>query len=156
MALSGASAIEPVEGAAPIDEAIDYLRRLAPLEPLNFSASLYKAANLQLDDLILNSVLRHIGRDGSNLASRLKKFGTGGTIYAENITSLADTPRAIVLMMIIDDGVKNRIHRKNIFNPNFRVAGIAFGKNKTGRAFCVINFADRFFETNPKSGVRRF
>jgi uncharacterized protein YkwD len=151
------SEIETVEGAAAIDEAIDYLRKLPGSGALAFSEGLNKVARLQLKDLTTtDSFLGHKGSDGSDLAARIKKIGAGGTVYAENITFYGDQARTVVLMMIVDDGVKSRIHRKNLFNSNVKIVGIAFGKNKAGRSFCVVDFADRFFETSPKSGIRQF
>lgn len=154
--LSGDHSFDTFEGTAAVDEAINYLEQLPARGALAFSDGLNKVAALQLKDSIADSAIGHKGGDGSNLAVRLKRFGTGGIVYAENIAYEVDTPQAVVFAMIIDDAVKSRIHRTNLFNPNVKIVGIAFGKNKAGRGLCVIDFADRFYETNPKSGVRQF
>jgi uncharacterized protein YkwD len=148
--------IETVEGTASIDEAIGYLKNLPALGYYDFSVGLNKAAARQLKDLIADSSIGHIGKDGSDLPARIRKFGAVSGKYAENIAYYAPTPRDVVLAMIIDDGIKNRSHRKNIFSPNFKIVGIAFGKSKSSPGLCVVNFAERFYETNTKSGVRQF
>lgn len=149
--------IETNEGIPAVDEAIEFLKKAPRLAPYNFSNGLNKSTALQLSDLIADSSIGHTSRDGSNLAARLKKFGSIGEIYAENIAYFADSPRDIVLMMIIDDGVKSRSHRNNVFSSNFKVVGIAFGKGKTGEGLCVVNFADSLTEPGQRStGTREF
>jgi hypothetical protein len=48
--------------------------------------------------------------------------------------------------MIIDDGVKGRWNRKNIFNKNLQQIGIAFGRGANGEPITFIVFADKFVE----------
>lgn len=142
--------LETIEGIVPVDEAIEFLKKIAVLNPYIFSNGLNKAAGFHLKDLMLDSTIGHISKDGSTLPTRLKRFGSYGNIYAENIAHRSDSARDIVLRLIIDDGVKSRSHRNNIFSPTFKVIGIAFGKGKSGSGVCVINFADSFSEPNQK------
>ncbi len=145
--------IETIEGVAPVDEAIEFLKKVSGLKPYAFSNGLNKAASFQLKDLIADSSIGHTSKDGANLPTRLKKFGSFGNLYAENIAYYAESPRDVVLRMIIDDGVKSRSHRRNIFSPDFKVIGIAFGKGKSGEGLCVVDFADQFNEPNQKLTV---
>ena len=110
---------------------------------------------MQLTDLMENDKLGHRGKNGSDLSARMAKFGSFGNINAENISYYAQDPRQIVLMMIVDDGVKSRSHRKNIFSSVLTVVGIAFGKGNVGQGLCVVDFADRFSDSKMK-GVRQF
>jgi uncharacterized protein YkwD len=43
--------------------------------------------------------------------------------------------------LIVDDGVPARGHRKNCFNPDFNVVGIAVGSHKVHKYTCVMDFA---------------
>jgi len=49
--------------------------------------------------------------------------------WAENIAYGRYTAREIVLALIVDDGVRGRGHRENIFNPTYNVAGAAYGSH---------------------------
>ena len=138
---------ETSEGTAAVDEAIEFLKT-APAAPLlSFSNGLNKAAAQQLADLIENSSLDHAAKDGSNLGARLAKYGAVGSKSGENISMFAELPRNMVLFMLVDDGVKSRMHRKNLLSPNFKVVGISYGKGKTGEGLCVLDFADSFNES---------
>lgn len=138
--------VTTIEGTAVIDEAIAYLQTLSKLPPYAMSSGLLTAANSQLTDLMENSTLGHYGKDGSDLPTRLRRFGAYGNSTAENITYYAPLARDIVMTMIIDDGVKSRGHRKNIFNSGFRQIGAAFNQSRKGENLCVVIFADSFRE----------
>ena len=147
--------IQTNEGIAPVDEAIEFLKQIPKLQPYGLSGGLNQISNAQVTDLMENPSLGHTGKDGSNISQRFAKFGRSGSFAAENISFYAETPRRIAIQMIIDDGVKSRRHRKNIFSPNFNFVGIAFGKSKAGEGLCVVDFAD-FFTEKGESGVREF
>lgn len=42
---------------------------------------------------------------------------------------------------MIDDGIKSRGHRKNVFSPKFDHVGIAFGYHKTFEYMCVLDYS---------------
>lgn len=134
------------EGSKAVDEAIKFLQKQAKLEPFTYSAGLTKPARLQLKDLLEDYSLGHIGKDKSTAPQRIGRFGKGGKLYGENVIDVFRIPRDIVMMLIIDDGVKSRGHRKNIFNKTFKLAGVAHGSNDHGGHVTVIVFADKFIE----------
>ena len=66
--------------------------------------------------------------------------------WAENIAYGRHTAREIVLALIVDDGVRGRGHRKNIFNPTYNVAGAAYGSHARFGSVCSIDFASGYVE----------
>ena len=64
----------------------------------------------------------------------------------ENVSYGKASAREVVLALIIDDGQPARKHRKNIFNPNFNVAGAAFGPHARFGTVCSMDFAGGYAE----------
>ena len=135
------------DGVAAVDDAIKFLRKAATLGPLTPSEGLTKAARLQVADLGENLALGLIGKDGSTIPERAAKFGKRGKLLAANIGFYSTTAEDIVFNMIIDDGVRGRGNRKNIFNKTLQIVGIAFGRSKDGEPITLMVFADKFTET---------
>ncbi len=135
------------EGLPALDDAINSLKKAAKVTPFSFSNGLAKAADIQLSNLKENMSLGHFGKDGSDIEVRLRSVGLPGDIYAENIAYYVKDARSVVLLMIIDDGLKSRSHRKNLLSTQFRELGLAFGNGKNNVGMCVVVFADRFTES---------
>jgi uncharacterized protein YkwD len=76
----------------------------------------------------------------------MARFGQHLGYAGENIHYGSRDARSIVIALIVDDGVRGRGHRKNIFSRNFRVTGIAAGPHASYRAMCVMGFASGFIE----------
>lgn len=144
------------EGTAAVDDAISYLKSVSTLKPYIFSTGLNKVVSLHMKDLVENPALSHKSKDGGDLYSRLTKVGSVDGNYAENITFKAETARAVVLTMLIDDGVKSRGHRKNILSPMYKVIGIAFAKGKPGDNLCIVDFTEGFSDgaAKPKGVIQ--
>lgn len=139
--------METYEGTAAVDEAIKFLKKQSNLAPLTFSAILSKPAKTQLMDLLENPSLDHTGKDGSNLPKRLANIGVKPTsTTAENIMKDLSDPRQIVMLMIVDDGIKSRQHRKTLFEKSYKQIGVAYGLANNGKGVSVMVFAGTFKE----------
>lgn len=149
--------ITMIEGIPALDDAINEVSKFTKFDAYVYSAGLSKVAARQLSDLMEDSTLGHKGKDGGDLISRLTRYGTVGINYAENISYGAITPRDVLMAMVIDDGVKTRAHRKNIFSARFKLFGVACGVSAKGVNLCVAEFADTFAEREkPLGNVKVF
>ena len=152
MVLPGRTRIRTREGTRAVDEAIRFLRSAQPQAPLALSPGMSRAAADHCADQASGG-FGHAGRDGSNAGARISRYGTCGGAWGENISYGKSTARAVVLALIIDDGLPARKHRKNIFNPNFTFAGAAFGRHARFGTVCSMDFAGGYAERGQSSAA---
>jgi uncharacterized protein YkwD len=141
----GRVAFRTKEGTRAVDEAIRYLQKATPRAPLEFSMGMSRAAAEHCAEQA-GGGMSHKGRNGSNTAERISRYGTWGGSWGENLACGRSGAREIVMALIIDDGVRGRKHRDNIFNPQFNYAGAAVGTHAAYRTICSIEFAGAFVE----------
>ncbi|MGB3222580.1 MAG: CAP domain-containing protein [Desulforhopalus sp.] len=133
------------EGVAALDEAIEFLSRQKPLPALDWSQGLAAAAAELVRKQSKSGNTGHGGEQTGTMQERIERHGTilQGVI-GENIAYGPSDPRRMVMQLIIDDGVPDRGHRKNMYNSQFDSAGIACGPHPDFGTMCVINFAKGF------------
>ena len=127
-------------------EAVRFLERVSPLPPLGYSGGLSQAALGHVLDQGSTGSIGHAGRDGAHSFDRIARYGQWLGAVGENIDYGHRDARAIVVRLIVDEGVAGRKHRANIFNKIYRVAGIAAGSHARYGAMCVMDFAGDFIE----------
>jgi uncharacterized protein YkwD len=152
LVLPGRTMLRTREGVAAIDEAIRFLQNVRPIAPLIISPGISLAAAEHVADQVAGD-FGHRGSDHSNPGERMNRHGTWSALWGENISYGKAIARDVVIALIIDDGLRNRKHRKNIFNPAFNYAGAAFGPHARYHIVCSIDFAGGYAEsaTNSRS-----
>ena len=142
----GRVALRTREGVAALDEAVSFLETVTPVRPLRFNEGLARAARLHAWDIGPRGRIAHTSADGSRLSDRLNRLGAWRGLIAENISTLEEDARNVVIQLLVDDGVPGRGHRRNIFNPDLRQAGVGSAPHRDYKVVTVIDFADGFVE----------
>ena len=132
---------ETEEGTVPVDEAISFLGRHAPLEQLQPSDVLRQAAMDHVKEQGSTGRTGHFSADGSGPAERNMRHG-GGKQVAEVIAYGATDAVDVIRQLIVDDGVRDRGHRVIMFADHLRYAGVACGPHPEFGTMCVIDMAD--------------
>lgn len=137
----GQTTIMSQEGVHPLLECIKVLKRTSPVPVLQPAEGLAKAAAELAAAQKKHGGIGHVGKNGSTPQKRIEKYGEWNICSAEDITYGSFDARQIVIFLLIDDGVPDRGHRKNIMNPCSRFAGVAYGSHPDYQSMCVIDYA---------------
>lgn len=141
-------AIVTKEGTKVVDEAIIFLKALKPLGSVGESKGLFSAAFDHLSDMQKSGKTGHQGSDGTFPDARVERYGAWDGGVSEIIKYGALTAREVVIAAILDDGVLDRGHRKDLFDGKFKIAGIASGAGGKYDKMCVIVMGVNFTEKN--------
>ncbi len=133
------------EGPAAVREAIAALRAQKPMGGVVFSDGLAAAARSLALDQARTGATGHVGNDGSSPAVRLARQGTWTVSFAESVSYGNFTSgRDVVIDLLVDDGVFDRAHRRNILDPSARVVGVACAPHPKLGSVCVVEQAGGF------------
>ncbi len=144
--LPGRRRVQTTEGKRGVITAIRFLHSQAPIAPLEPLPGLSSAARDHVEDTGKKGWMGHVGSDDSEPADRVSRYGTWYQRVGENITYGGWNAREFVIRLIIDDGIPDRGHRRNLFNPDFRFTGIAFGRHSDFGTMCVIDYVADYDE----------
>jgi hypothetical protein len=137
---------ETQEGVTAVYEAAKILEATAPLPRMIVSRGMSLGAHDLVADHGPKGRTGHVGSDGSQSWDRVTRYGEWDAAVAENIAYGYETARELVIQLLVDDGVPDRVHRVNILDPVFRVVGVACGPHETYKVFCVVTYAGGYTE----------
>ncbi|WP_319503087.1 CAP domain-containing protein [uncultured Draconibacterium sp.] len=129
------------EGVSALRECLRALKNASPAPVLYPDKLLTQAADDHQKDQAKTGKTGHIGKNGSNSKIRIERYGKWQVRIAENIAYGNTSARQIVIFLLIDDGVKNRGHRDNLLQTDFKNVGVACGTHPRYHTMCVMDFA---------------
>ena len=132
------------EGDTVFKEAINFLKSLAPLHPLEWSESLAESAMEHVNDIGPKGLLSYQSSDGTEPEDRIAKYGNYTESLGENIDFGPNDALGVIISMTLDDGEENRPHRENLFKNDYYKVGIACGSHQSEFQMCVMDFAYDF------------
>lgn len=127
------------EGPRAVSEAARELRRRRAVNTLMPSDLLARAAADHVRAQGASGQTGHYS-NGKGPGQRVK--ARGGNVYVgEVIVYNYTSAQNAVQQLVVDDGVPDRGHRKLLFLPQYRYAGVACGSHRQWRNMCVIVLA---------------
>ena len=133
--------ITTYEGTDAIEDAMQYLKSLKPYPSLKYSEEISQACRDHIADIGPKGLTTHQGSDGSNITDRIEKYCEWDGIVAENLDFGFRIGENVIMNMIMDDGVKERIQRKTLFNKEFNYIGVGAGPHKIYGICVVVGYA---------------
>ena len=110
-------------------EVIDILENMEPLSKVHFNIDMYMITKAHGEYLTNNNKFSHRGENNSTLSDRFNNINVED--LSENITNVGfrrSTFKPLIIQLLIDSGIENRSHRKNLLDPNDKFISIYIGK----------------------------
>ncbi|MCF6331780.1 MAG: CAP domain-containing protein [Draconibacterium sp.] len=142
----GDKPLKTQEGVRALQECVHILYQTQSLSLVYPSRGLTKAAEDHVKDQSKSGKTGHRGSDGSDMNQRIERYGKWQIRIAENIAYGGISARQIVIYLLIDDGIRDRGHRKNFLNPDYKTIGVATGSHPGYKSMWVMDFAGLFTE----------
>jgi uncharacterized protein YkwD len=142
------------EGKAAYEECINFLKKQSPLGELKFDDHLSRASQDHADDIGPKGITGHTGSDGSSADDRISRHLEWDVTIAENIDFGSTKASEIIISLIVDDGVSNRGHRQNIFNPSLKIIGVGLADHTEYEKCTVLDYAGGVSEYKDDNNVK--
>ena len=116
--------IETQEGPKAYKEAIEFLKNQKPINEIEFDEEASKVAE-EYAKVLSNSGEEENGEDEFHIEQRVEKYLDYDYAISENIDFGGSTGVEVIVNLLVDDGVKLRTHRENLFSDKFQYYGVA-------------------------------
>ena len=103
---------------------------------------LWTIAQLHADDIGINGLTSHSGSFNTTPTKRAERIGLKASVYENLSFGNYETALECILNILIDDGVKSRIHREILFRQNIHCIGVGFAKHSIYEYCYVIDYAE--------------
>ena len=120
------------ETARTCDELIRELKKTPPLTILQPAECLYRAAQKHGEDQRPTGSLDHVGTDGSYPWDRVRRECPNMKDGNENIVGGPADVRDAIILLLVDEGISNRGHRRTLLHPEWQY-GTCYKTGQMGR-----------------------
>ena len=137
--LSDDSCKYPIEE---IKDAIDELSNGIPVKKLLWNEGLFMVCNDHLKELSKIEEFSEMTVNEMDIYERFNKYGRYNRMCGENIQVGLENPREIILDLMIDDGLTDKVHRNTLINPSFNKGAVCMGEHPTYGIVTVFAYAE--------------
>jgi len=137
------------EGPNAIKELIDFLKAQKPMAAFTWNEEISMSAQDHASDIGPKGICGHDGSDGSDMTGRIERYGEWESTIGENIDFGSDNADDVIISLMTDDGNASRGHRKNIFNPTFKVTGVGCSNHSQYGHCTVLDYAGGHHKKGP-------
>ena len=116
--------IETQEGPKAYKEAIEFLKNQKPINEIEFDEEASKVAE-EYAKVLSNSGEDENGEDERRIEERVDKYLEYDYAISECIDFGGSSGIEVIVNLLVDDGVKLRTHRENLFSNKFQYYGVA-------------------------------
>ena len=114
--------LETEEGPRAYKEAIEFLKNQKPINVIEYDEEASKVA-LEYSKFLSNSKEGQV-EDENQIEQRVEKYLDYDYSISENIDFGGSTGIEVIVNLLVDDGVKNRTHRENLFSDKYEYYGV--------------------------------
>lgn len=133
--------IQTLEGKAAYEDAILFLQKQEPVSALAKEIRLSYAAQDLVKDIGERGVVTHQDKDGLYVSERIEKYCEWDFCANEVIEVSSKNAQDILVSLLVDDGIRDRLDRKALFQRIYNYVGIACGSHSEYEIVTVLVFA---------------
>ena len=147
--------VETKEGAAAVEEAIQFLKDVQEQPKLKWSGDIRKVAKEHADDIGPKGLEQVKGSRGQDIKGRLMQHGTVEMACSMSLSYGHQTPIDILMDLLICDGDQSRSNRLNLFNPWNNLIGLYQRKHNSRNYVTAIVYVGWFTKTGEESLLQK-
>lgn len=140
LAKPGEIPVQTVEGKEAYVNAIEFLKTQQPVNELKYDENLTKAAEGHAKDIGPKGLVSHDGSDGKNVSDRIERYCEWDGACGENLNLGSRNAVDVIVDLLVDDGVEQRLHRRQLFNEKYNFIGIGVAEHKEFEIVVVFDY----------------
>ena len=120
---------------------------------MRLNRALWITAQNHADDTGRNGIFGHVGSDGTIIDDRMEPYVREADYVGENCNyNYFFEASDWIIDLLIDDGVKDRNHRTNLFEEKYTSLGVGIAEHKVYDNWVVIDYASDVIPKDPNHG----